>query len=92
MSIIYINNRVEARGVESGEAERVVKAVESVLKTWKNVEQLYIRTKGGEYVGVRKDSAIVLVKCNDVPLGVALLEAEKILLQILNEPKSQHVE
>jgi len=92
VSIIYINNKVEARGVERGEAERVIKAVESVLKTWKNVEQLYIRTKGGEYVGVRKSSAVVLVKCSDVPLGVALLEAEKILLQVLNEPKSQHVE
>jgi len=92
VSIICVNNKVEARGVDQGEAERVVKAVESVLKTWKNVEQLYIRIRGREYVGVRKGSAVVLVKCNDVPLGVALLEAEKILLQILNEPKSQHVE
>jgi len=92
VSIIYINNKIEARGVERGEAERVIRAVESVLKTWKNVEQLYIRTRRGEYVGVCKGSAVVLVKCDDVPLGVALLEAEKILLQILNEPKSQHVE
>jgi len=91
VSIVYVNDKIEVKGVDRGEAERVIRAVESVLKTWKNVEQIYIRTKGGEYVGVRKGSAVVLVKCNDVPLGVALLEAEKILLQVLNEPKSQHV-
>jgi len=92
VSIVYVGNKVEVRGVDRGEAERVIKAVESVLKTWKNVEQLYVLARGGEYVGVRKGSAVVLVKCNDLPLGVALLEAEKLLLQILNEPKGQHVE
>jgi len=92
VSIVYVNDKIEVKGVDRGEAERVIRAVESVLKTWKNVEQIYIRIKGGEYVGVRKGSAVVLVKCNDVPLGVALLEAEKILLQVLNEPKGQHVE
>jgi len=92
VSIVYVNNKAEVKGVDRGEAERVIKAVESVLKIGKNIEQLYIRTRGGEYVGVRKGSAVVLVKCNNVPLGVALLEAEKILLQILNEPKGQHIE
>ncbi|MGB9705247.1 MAG: hypothetical protein ACPL3C_07345 [Pyrobaculum sp.] len=53
-----------------------------------NVKQFYISTGGEKYVGIVKDDLIVVIKVGEMPVGVALLEAEKILFNFLNKPKS----
>ncbi|MEZ0318442.1 MAG: hypothetical protein ABWK05_00390 [Pyrobaculum sp.] len=92
MIVLRGDEIVERGEAAEGEAEAVISLVKKTKKYLDKIEYMYIRLDNAEYLGVFRGDYAVFIRCEEMPLGAALLKAEQVLFDLLNKPKGQVVQ
>ncbi|RFA95562.1 hypothetical protein [Pyrobaculum aerophilum] len=92
MFVIFRDGEVVHReGVGDTEVELLKRVIVAARRLLERAEYAYVRSKDGEYVGVFRGEYAVFVRGEEEVLGLALLKAEKVLLDFLHQSEGQHV-
>jgi len=91
MYAIFVGESINASTIDEKKLRRILELYKKARQYIK-VDLFYIVLNGERFVGIVKNDVAVTVNARDDPIGIALLEAEKILFNFINNPKREVIE